>query len=123
MSNHKGGGMASKERLYELWMLYYTKVSASAEDLTLTPVVAAESPPPAWSFWHEPIKHMMADGVIGLCRLFWTVWMWGSRLVVCLYSGLAVLFTKWRSPRARISYDRATEPSKLLKQKILNQAD
>ncbi|XP_044063306.1 neurobeachin-like protein 2 isoform X1 [Siniperca chuatsi] len=25
MSNHKGGGMASKERLYELWMLYYTK--------------------------------------------------------------------------------------------------
>lgn len=42
MSNHKGGGMASKERLYELWMLYYTKVSASAEeDLTLTPVVAA----------------------------------------------------------------------------------
>lgn len=46
MSNHKGGGMASKERLYELWMLYYTKVSASAEDLTLTPVVAAESPLP-----------------------------------------------------------------------------
>lgn len=32
MSNHRGGGMASKERLYELWMLYYTKVSASAED-------------------------------------------------------------------------------------------
>ncbi|XP_031708990.1 neurobeachin-like protein 2 isoform X2 [Anarrhichthys ocellatus] len=25
MSNHKSGGMASKERLYELWMLYYTK--------------------------------------------------------------------------------------------------
>ncbi|XP_034730693.1 neurobeachin-like protein 2 isoform X1 [Etheostoma cragini] len=25
MSNHKGGGMASKERLYELWMLFYTK--------------------------------------------------------------------------------------------------
>ncbi|XP_034030839.1 neurobeachin-like protein 2 isoform X2 [Thalassophryne amazonica] len=25
MSNHKGGGMASKERLYELWMIYYTK--------------------------------------------------------------------------------------------------
>ncbi|XP_041842953.1 neurobeachin-like protein 2 isoform X1 [Melanotaenia boesemani] len=25
MSNHRGGGMASKERLYELWMLYYTK--------------------------------------------------------------------------------------------------
>lgn len=46
MSNHKSGGMASKERLYELWMLYYTKVSASAEDLTLTPVVAAESPLP-----------------------------------------------------------------------------
>lgn len=49
MSNHKGGGMASKERLYELWMLYYTKVSASAEDLTLTPVVAAAAtaaPPP-----------------------------------------------------------------------------
>lgn len=43
MSNHTGGGMASKERLYELWMLYYTKVSASAEeDLTLTPVVAAQ---------------------------------------------------------------------------------
>lgn len=41
MSNHKGGGMASKERLYELWMLYYTKVRASAEDLTVTPVVAA----------------------------------------------------------------------------------
>ncbi|KAM9310767.1 neurobeachin-like protein 2 isoform 2-T2 [Pholidichthys leucotaenia] len=29
MSNHKGGGMASKERLYELWMLYYTKKDAS----------------------------------------------------------------------------------------------
>lgn len=41
MSNHKGGGMASKERLYELWMLYYTKVSARAEDHTVTPVVAA----------------------------------------------------------------------------------
>lgn len=41
MSNHKGGGMASKERLYELWMLYYTKVSASAEELTVTPVAAA----------------------------------------------------------------------------------
>lgn len=41
MSNHKGGGMASKERLYELWMLYYTKVSARAEDLMVTPVVAA----------------------------------------------------------------------------------
>ncbi|XP_063735209.1 neurobeachin-like protein 2 isoform X1 [Eleginops maclovinus] len=25
MSNHKCSGMASKERLYELWMLYYTK--------------------------------------------------------------------------------------------------
>ncbi|XP_040021146.2 neurobeachin-like protein 2 isoform X1 [Gasterosteus aculeatus] len=25
VSNHKGGGMASKERLYELWMSYYTK--------------------------------------------------------------------------------------------------
>lgn len=48
MSNHKGGGMASKERLYELWMLYYTKVSASAEDLTVTPVVvvAAAAPLP-----------------------------------------------------------------------------
>lgn len=45
MSNHKGGGMASKERLYELWMLYYTKVSASAEDLTVTPVVAAATLP------------------------------------------------------------------------------
>lgn len=45
MSNHKGGGMASKERLYELWMLYYTKVSASAEEaLTLTPVVGAGPP-------------------------------------------------------------------------------
>lgn len=41
MSNHKGGGMASKERLYELWMLYYTKVSVSAEAPTVTPVVAA----------------------------------------------------------------------------------
>lgn len=40
MSNHKGGGMASKERLYELWMLYYTKVRASAEELSVTPVVA-----------------------------------------------------------------------------------
>lgn len=44
MSNPKGGGMASKERLYELWMLYYTKVRASAEELTVTPVVAAGSP-------------------------------------------------------------------------------
>ncbi|KAK2844496.1 hypothetical protein Q5P01_011155 [Channa striata] len=26
MSNHQGGGMASKERLYELWMFYYTKM-------------------------------------------------------------------------------------------------
>ncbi|XP_076009798.1 neurobeachin-like protein 2 isoform X2 [Genypterus blacodes] len=25
MNNHKGGGMASKEKLYELWMLFYTK--------------------------------------------------------------------------------------------------
>lgn len=48
MSNPKGGGMASKERLYELWMLYYTKVRASAEELTVTPVVAAG--PPAWTF-------------------------------------------------------------------------
>lgn len=54
MSNHKGGGMASKERLYELWMLYYTKVSASAEeDLTLTPVVAAQGfPPPPQTHTH-----------------------------------------------------------------------
>ncbi|XP_041797544.1 neurobeachin-like protein 2 isoform X1 [Chelmon rostratus] len=29
MSNHKGGGMPSKERLYELWMLYYTKKDVS----------------------------------------------------------------------------------------------
>ncbi|KAM4736367.1 neurobeachin-like protein 2 isoform 1-T1 [Anableps anableps] len=29
MSNHRGGGMASKERLYELWMLYYTKKDVS----------------------------------------------------------------------------------------------
>nr|XP_046254941.1 neurobeachin-like protein 2 isoform X3 [Scatophagus argus] len=29
MSNHKGSGMASKERLYELWMLYYTKKDVS----------------------------------------------------------------------------------------------
>ncbi|XP_070767640.1 neurobeachin-like protein 2 [Enoplosus armatus] len=29
MSNHKGGGMASKERLYELWMFYYTKKDVS----------------------------------------------------------------------------------------------
>ncbi|XP_011603991.2 neurobeachin-like protein 2 isoform X2 [Takifugu rubripes] len=29
MSNPKGGGMASKERLYELWMLYYTKKDVS----------------------------------------------------------------------------------------------
>lgn len=41
MSNNKGCGVASKERLYELWMLYYTKVRASAEELTVTPVVAA----------------------------------------------------------------------------------
>lgn len=54
MSNHKGGGMASKERLYELWMLYYTKVSASAEeDLTLTPVVAGQGfPPPPQTHTH-----------------------------------------------------------------------
>lgn len=50
MSNPKGGGMASKERLYELWMLYYTKVRASAEELTVTPVVAAG--PPVWTFRH-----------------------------------------------------------------------
>lgn len=50
ISNPKGGGMASKERLYELWMLYYTKVRASAEELTGTPVVAAG--PPVWTFWH-----------------------------------------------------------------------
>ncbi|XP_008283899.1 neurobeachin-like protein 2 isoform X4 [Stegastes partitus] len=29
MSNHKGGGMASTDRLYELWMLYYTKKDVS----------------------------------------------------------------------------------------------
>lgn len=54
MSNHqKGGGMPSKERLYELWMLYYTKVSASAEELLLllTPVVAAAGPQ------HEVCEH------------------------------------------------------------------
>lgn len=44
MSNHRGGGMASKERLYELWMLYYTKVSASAEEPRVTPVVVAPLP-------------------------------------------------------------------------------
>lgn len=32
--------MASKERLYELWMLYYTKVSAE-QYLPMTPVVGA----------------------------------------------------------------------------------
>lgn len=49
MSNHKGCGMASKERLYELWMLYYTKVSASAEELTVTPVVAAGPQPEVYN--------------------------------------------------------------------------
>lgn len=34
MSNPKGGGMASKERLYELWMLYYTKVSGRPDSDT-----------------------------------------------------------------------------------------
>ncbi|XP_069552207.1 neurobeachin-like protein 2 isoform X1 [Brachyistius frenatus] len=29
MNNHKGGGMASKEKLHELWMLYYTKKDVS----------------------------------------------------------------------------------------------
>ncbi|XP_035806510.2 neurobeachin-like protein 2 isoform X2 [Amphiprion ocellaris] len=29
MSNHKGDGMASTDRLYELWMLYYTKKDVS----------------------------------------------------------------------------------------------
>ncbi|XP_028325774.1 neurobeachin-like protein 2 isoform X2 [Gouania willdenowi] len=29
MSNHKSGGISSKERLYELWMLYYTKKDVS----------------------------------------------------------------------------------------------
>ncbi|CAG11968.1 unnamed protein product [Tetraodon nigroviridis] len=43
--------MASKERLYELWMLYYTKVSASAEDLTVTPVVAAASTGSTFRSW------------------------------------------------------------------------
>lgn len=67
MSNHKGGGMASKERLYELWMLYYTKVSASAEELTVTPVVAAG--PAGWTFrhWQESTR-----SILGLV-FFWCV--------------------------------------------------
>lgn len=78
MSNHKGGGMASKERLYELWMLYYTKVSASAEEaLTLTPVVAAGPPPPfpsrAWSFWTCADKNTWSHTVIGARSLHFNV--------------------------------------------------
>lgn len=63
MSSPKGGGMASKERLYELWMLYYTKVRASAEELTVTPVVAAG--PPGWTF-----RHWQGSSGRFLCRLF-----------------------------------------------------
>lgn len=62
MSNHKGSGMASKERLYELWMLYYTKVSASAEDLMVTPVVAAAPPP--------ELSDTIGACVLCLCGLF-----------------------------------------------------
>lgn len=71
MSNHKGGGMASKERLYELWMLYYTKVSASAEELTVTPVVAAG--PAGWTFrhWQESTRSFLGGFVCVVCFKSW----------------------------------------------------
>lgn len=64
MSNHKGGGMASKERLYELWMLYYTKVSASAEDLAVTPVVAAGHTVSTFRLWQERTRRFAASFVL-----------------------------------------------------------
>lgn len=81
MSNHKGGGMASKERLYELWMLYYTKVSASAEeDLSLTPVVAAAGLSTAAS--HTLIhshRHSQRHSQVSKCECATT-----SRLTGCI---------------------------------------
>lgn len=53
--------MASKERLYELWMLYYTKVSASAENLTVTPVVAAGPTVSTFRQWHERTRWFSAS--------------------------------------------------------------
>lgn len=80
MSNHKGGGMASKERLYELWMLYYTKVSASAEDPTVTPVVAAAPLPEVYNMSRQTHDRSLwglccspAVCVSPLCRLLLAV--------------------------------------------------
>ncbi|KAM4601359.1 neurobeachin-like protein 2 isoform 2-T2 [Polymixia lowei] len=41
MNNHKGGGMASKERLYELWMLYYKKKDVACLQQWLEAFVAS----------------------------------------------------------------------------------
>lgn len=66
MSNPKGGGMASKERLYELWMLYYTKVRASAEDLPVTPVVAAG--PTVWT-----LQILAGTHTVAFCGVYFKI--------------------------------------------------
>lgn len=68
MSNPRGGGMASKERLYELWMLYYTKVRASAEDLTVAPVVAAGPTVSTFRYWQGSTRWVSASFV-------WQAWL------------------------------------------------
>lgn len=86
MSNHKGGGMASKERLYELWMLYYTKVSVSAEAPTVTPVVAAGLLPEVTNTSRE--THDGSPCVLSLSLVLnGHVWKW---------SVFRCLLTKWR---------------------------
>lgn len=65
--------MASKERLYELWMLYYTKVRASAEDLTVTPVVAAGPTVSTFRYWQESTR-------------WFCLFVWGFFCVVCFKS-------------------------------------
>lgn len=90
--------MASKERLYELWMLYYTKVSVCAgagEDLPLTPVVAAARPPQL-----SRTVDVRARVCVWLCGLLETFGR-GLDPMSALYSSLAVY---WASgSRRRIS--------------------
>lgn len=81
--------MASKERLYELWMLYYTKVRASAEDLTVTPVVAAGPTVTTFRYWQG--KHP-----VGFCVVCFKSLQAVSGLFTCvqpfIYRAAAPLF-------------------------------
>ena len=95
MSNHKGGGMDSKERLYELWMLYNTKVSA--EDLPLTPVVAAapRSEVSNTILCARDRRHSR----VSVCLSLIVCSRWYSKDVACLPSS-CVFTQRWRLPCA-----------------------